>query len=528
MTMIRTFRFGALAAALLALSCAEEQTESYNNFEDLSLEAWIARNRPELLDNRQEFGDASYYIDVLDAGDPKAAPISDTVCWVKFDFSGRDLASNIVLTRRAPEARLAGTFTRQTHYVPFYRYCGASNTGLLEGTYLAMREVQTLGESYFEQYKDDPDRRLRSREVQLREGSRVVLYCPSRIVGEVSGDGGYEGQYSLSSGKPIRIELEIRDTIKNPLAAEGSAVDAFCRDNGGLQLYSSAEEPAEGMIPLPTDPSDPTHPYNKTDTRWVSVSDSIPQLYVDVNYRPGTPLRFAEPYVAQVEPYATRESMTEIDRRIDEALRKRFLDSDDANYAGPAALDADSVDMEKTTNVWYITRFLDGFVVDTNIDEVKEIVYGEVQRAGTAYDVSQKDASPIAAWHYALPKLKYGQWAALVTVSTHAYGAQGQQGSTTTSTSSTSSGYTQSYYDYLNYLSYANSYYGSGYGSYYPGYYGGYSGGLYNPYYGYGYNYNYYDTGTSETETTTTTKSTYTEVLPFTPLLFQIYVEPAE
>ncbi|MDE5707866.1 MAG: hypothetical protein K2I32_00195, partial [Alistipes sp.] len=157
--MIRNFRFAVFAVASLALSCAEEQSESYSKFEDQSLEAWITLNRPELLENYQDFGDAGYYIDVLDAGDPDAVPISDTVCWVKFDFSGRDLASNIVLTRRAPEARLAGTFTKKTHYVPFYRFCGTENTGLLEGTYLAMREVQTLGESYFEKYKNDPDRR---------------------------------------------------------------------------------------------------------------------------------------------------------------------------------------------------------------------------------------------------------------------------------------------------------------------------------------------------------------------------------
>ncbi|MCM1151587.1 MAG: hypothetical protein NC209_02980 [Alistipes sp.] len=526
--MIRHFRSAVFAVVLLAVSCAEEQTESYGKFEDLSLEAWISQNRPELLDNYQDFGEAGYYIDVLDAGDPDAAPVSDTVCWVKFDFSGRDLASNIVLTRRAAEARLAGTFTNKTHYVPFYRYCGTSNTGLLEGTYLAMREVQTLGESYFEKYKDDSDRRLRSREVRLREGSRVVLYCPSRIVGEVSGDGGYEGQYSLSSGKPIRIELEILDTIKNPLAAEGGAVDAFCTGNGGLLRYTSEEEPAEGAVPMPTDPSDPNHPY-RTDKRWVSVSDSIPQLYADFNYRPGDPLVFADPYVAKIEPYVSEASMADIDRRIDEALRKRFLDDDDANYPGAEQLAADSVDMEKKTKIWYITRFLDGFVIDTNIDEVKEIVFGEVKTPGTAYDVSQTGNSPIAAWHYALPKLKYGQWAALATVSTHAYGAQGRQGTTTTSTSSSSNGYTQSYYDYLNYMSYANSYYGSGYGGYYPGYYGGYYGGMYNPYYGYGYNYDYgYGGDTSDTETTTTTSSTDTEILPFTPLLFQIYIEPAE
>ena len=86
--MMRNFRlcFVVFVVAVLAGACAKEQSESYDQYEDRSLEAWIAQHRPELLGNRQEFGAASYYIDVLDAGRPDAAPVNDTVCWVKFDF----------------------------------------------------------------------------------------------------------------------------------------------------------------------------------------------------------------------------------------------------------------------------------------------------------------------------------------------------------------------------------------------------------------------------------------------------------
>lgn len=519
---MRCIRFAFAAALFLAASCAEEQSESYDKFEDLSLEAWITRNRPELAQNKQEFGEASYYIDVLEAGDPAAAPVNDTVCWVKFDFSGRDLASNILLTRRAAEARLAGTFTKYTHYVPFYRYCGTANTGLLEATYLALRNEQTLGEEYVEEYnRRHADNPISSR-LLLREGSQVVLYCPSRIIGDMSGSGGYEGDLTLSSGKPVVIEMMVRDTIKNPLAAEGTAVDAFCRDgrNGGLRIYNSSEDAPAGAVPLPTDPADPDHPYNeKVAERWVSACDTVPQLYVNYRYTPDEQFVFPEPYAVGIEPYVADASMETIDRKISEALRTRFLGDDPtASYPDVRTLEADSVDMEKKTKIWYITRFLDGFVLDTNIDEVKKIVFGEVKTAGTAYDVSQN--TPVAAWQYVLPKLKYGQWAAIVTVSTHAYGAQGQQGGTQTSSSSTG-GY--SYYNYLNYLNYANSYYGNSYGSYYNPYYGGYMGGLYDPYYG-----NYMgDLGTDDSETETTT-TVNTEILPFTPLVFQIYVEPAE
>lgn len=515
--MMRYICLSFVAAALLAGSCAKDQSVSYDEFEDLSLEAWITQNHPRLLENRQEFGAASYYIDVLDAGDPDAMPVNDTVCWVKFDFSGRDLASNIILTRRAAEAKLAGTFTKYTHYVPFYRYCGTGNTGLLEATYLALRNEQTLGATYVEEYNSEhPDRPVSDR-LLLREGSRVVLYCPSRIIGDMSDSGGYEGDASLSSGKPVRIEMTVCDTIKNPLAAEGTTVDTFCRDNGGLRVYNSSEDATEGTMPLPTDPDDENHPYNDlVKERWVSACDTVPQLYVNYRYTPDESWTFAEPYAVGIEPYVTEASMASVDQRISEALRKRFLSDETPEYPDVRTLDADSVDLEKTTKIWYIARFLDGFVLDTNIDEVKEIVYGEVTTAGEAYDASS--SSSIAAWSYVLPKLKYGQWAAIATVSTHAYGAQGQQGSTQTSSGSTYDSY--SYYNYLNYLNYANSYYGSSYGSYYSPYYSGYMSGLYGSYYDdYGYSY---DTSYESTSTIVT------EIQPFTPLIFQVYVEPDE
>ena len=65
--MMRYIRLSlaAVAALLLAVSCAREQSESYNKLEHLSLEAWMAQNKPELLGNRQGFGNASYYIEEI-------------------------------------------------------------------------------------------------------------------------------------------------------------------------------------------------------------------------------------------------------------------------------------------------------------------------------------------------------------------------------------------------------------------------------------------------------------------------------
>ena len=206
----------AAAGLLLLGSCAKEEAESFDKFEDMALEAWMQQHRPELLKNYQS--DGGYYVDVLDAGDMEAAPISDTVCWVSFDFSGRDLSGNIILTRRADEAHQVGSFTKYTRYVPYYRYCGERFSGsLIEGTYLAMRNTLHLDPDYVAAH---PERNLPT-ELRLREGSQVVLYMPSRVVGSggVSGDGGYEGQsgYTLDARRPFIVTMTICDTVKNPL-----------------------------------------------------------------------------------------------------------------------------------------------------------------------------------------------------------------------------------------------------------------------------------------------------------------------
>ena len=248
MKLISRLLYLPVAGMLMLGSCAKNESESYDKFEDQALAAWIKQNHEELEHNLQSEG--GYYVDIIEAGDADASVIRDQDCWVRFDFSGRDLSGNIVLTRRAAEAKLVNTFTRYTHYVPFYRYCGATNTSLLEGSYLAMRNVLHLGTEYAEQRGLDP-------EFKLRVGSKIRLYMPSRIVGSsgVEGDGGYEGQYSLSSKRPFIVEMEILSMVENPLEFEGSEVDSFCQANGGLWLYTEARRRSRRATTTRTTPT---------------------------------------------------------------------------------------------------------------------------------------------------------------------------------------------------------------------------------------------------------------------------------
>ena len=322
MKFIARFLYVPLAGLLVLTSCAKDETESYDKFENQALEAWMTQHRSDLVENLQSEG--LYYVDLLDAGDLASDPINTEDIWVSFDFSGRDLSGNIILTRNADDAVLAGSFSKYTHYVPFYRYCGSENSGLMEGTWLAMRRTLTLGDTYFRNNKDRLG--ITSPEVTLRYGSKIRLYMPSSVVGNgVEGTGGYEGQegYSLSSKRPFIVTMEIRDTVSNPLEREGTDVDDFCELNGGLQIYSKGDDDTPATE-VPEDPEDPEHPYNETSKRWVSACDSIPQVYVNVRYNPAEPrdqLSFPAPYHVGYEPYVSEASVRDIDMQIAEALK---------------------------------------------------------------------------------------------------------------------------------------------------------------------------------------------------------------
>jgi hypothetical protein len=219
--------------------------------------------------------------------------------------------------------------------------------------------------------------------------------------------------------------------------------------------------------------------------------------------------------------YGTK-SLEQINKEIDEALLKRFGE-------GIKPEKAEAIDSVYSANVWYITRLMDGFVVDTNIREVKEIIYAgeEITTEDEALDFTvDGDTSYVDAWKYAIPQLKLGAWNAILTGSSNAYGATGVSGTRSSSSSSNA----MDYYDYYNYYNYYNSYYGNNYyNNYYDNYYGygGYGGygGYYNNYYDSFY-YNNYFNDSYFTDSSTTTTTITSEIQPYSPLLFQVYLEP--
>lgn len=519
MRNIATLLSAVLTTLLLSTSCVKEPSVTFKEIEQRSLKAWIEKHRPELLDNYQEVG--GYYVEVLEPGVMDSVPVTGKDVWLWYNFTGRDLEGNICETRSYQLATQLGTYTDYTHYVPTFRFSGKETHTIHEGTYLAT----------FNKLCIDGD------SIEVRYGTKLRLYLPSSITeGSSASDGGYEGQFALDENIPMIVDLEIFGHVANPVAYEGERVDGFAEANGGLctdhkaepkedeseksamrrRVGTRADESTEG------DEEVDTRPLEFFDGRWHQPVDTLAQLYVNYAYSPTKSFDF-KVLGADTLKYPNEDIyvggsvyanglMSDIDKRINEALVKRF--GEGITY--DEVLTTDSLNTKNTAKVWYVGRFLDGYVFDTNIDEVKEIVYGKVEDKGEALSFDMKnvdDNKYILAWNYSIPTLRKGQWAAILTVSTYGYGIAGVVGSHT----STTTGGNNAYYDYLNYMNYMN---------YMNNYYGYNYGGMYNSgYYGMGYNPYYYGFAGSTEDTSVTVTTTHTEIPAYAPLIFQIFVE---
>ena len=491
----------ATAVALVAFtSCIKEESISNKEREKISLEAWIRLNKPELLNNYQEEG--GYYVEILDGDKNENLPVSkdgndygseplmeQDTCWFFCNMTGRDINGAICMTRNGALADMCGTFSYSTHYVPFVNYCGENNMGLLEGTYLAMRHELKIGDQTY----------------KMHRGSNVRLYLPSTIAYGESGsqtEGGYEGQYSLDASRPLILDIEVLSAIKNPSELELDMVKSYIGwETPWIQAEKSESEKTEEDEDL-----------------------KLKGLYYNHSYNPATDnaynYRYMQPHLEGLNnPYVDNKkysygSMPSINQKINDILLERFGKGLDASQRSEKNL----VTKNGRANVWYVLRFLDGFVVDTNIAELREFIFNEQAPTCEVFSYSPSDddgkgeseRQAIGAWYYCIPQMHYGAYGQIITTSGYAYGAAGLSGTTTTET--TSSNAAANYYNAMNYYNYYNSYY-----NYYSPYYNYYDYSYYN------YNYNY------DAEEETTTKTTIsTEILPYTPLVFTIYVEPNE
>ncbi len=418
--------------ALVALSivgCAQKPETDFDALEAQSLAAWMDKNYPDWKTSGDWTAVDGVYIKWLRRVEESA---TDTIIkpenWVRINYTGKNLQNDVFYTRNANVAKIQGTFSRRTHYVPDFVYLSEENTLIHSGTYEAL--------------------------TRMKVGEMVRVIMPS---GRYSGsDGysstnvGYNGQFGLAGNVPMIVDsLELVEVSADPIIKENKDISTYVSD------------------------------------RWkMKPADSLKEgLYVQLM----TPLPF-----------------------------KR-----------------DSVVKDSTLTCYYKAYFLDGFVFDSNIDSVQMRAWGEITNEGPLeWDMKDSSTSMISGFKEACLQACYGDHIRTVFTSAWGYGISGSSATATTISSSGSSDYDySSYYNYLNYYNYMNQMYG--YGSYGYGYgYGGYGNSYYNDYYNSAYYASLYssmyDTSSSsssnEDETEEVKVQISTEILPFTPLIFEIWV----
>jgi FKBP-type peptidyl-prolyl cis-trans isomerase len=302
------------------------------------------------------------------------------------------------------------------------------------------------------------------------------------------------------------LDVEVLGVIKNPSDMELEMVQQYIGYEG---LWTQAVKPESEKV----DENDDL---------------KLKGLHYNLNYNPATDdansYKYLQPHCMNVadklnNPYTDNRKyavgkMAEINEKINEIMLKRFGKGLEVSKQSEKT----QVTKNGRAKVWYVLRFLDGFVVDTNIAEIRTLMFDEANPDCEVFSYSPSDddgkeegnRQAIGAWYYCIPSLHYGAYAQIITTSGYAYGASGLSGTTTTTESSSSSNMAN-YYNAMNYYNYYNSYYN-----------------YYSPYYNY-YDYNYYNYNYNVSEEeVTSTKTISTEILPYTPLVFTLYVEPYE
>ncbi len=185
----------------------------------------------------------------------------------------------------------------------------------------------------------------------------------------------------------------------------------------------------------------------------------------------------------------------------------------------------DSLGVDSLAKIRFIGKFLeDGFIFDTNIQSVHDEFYN--RRADEDYPAKDKNlvalsftpstdkSNFIPAFNVAIPKMRRGLWYRLVFTSAYGYGATGLSARLRQEQE-----YYRQYMSYVYSSMYYNNMYGNGYGGY---------GGYYDNYYGDIYNNPYLDYSSSAYSQNKQEQQIITEIQPYTPLVFEIYIEPID
>ncbi len=395
-----------IVATALCTSCmmdANDVDEEELNQE--VLDGWMQNNVDDLADYYS--AEDGYYAKVTKVG--TGTPIYQyDDCWVKYNLTGYNLSGNICVTRNEVLAYQLSTFDTWVRYNPLYQ-----DLHYDEDDYYDLDTFDYLPECLNLAFKDET--------LALQKGAELTMYIPYDLIdGASTSTSSYVGQFSLLAYQPLLAQVEITDIIADPVQDELTELEKFLALNGGV-LVNYRESDGEDIE------DEEYEEYNIAQEQisqwWSNALDTVANVYLHRHYTPDISYTYIDEYTSQVpDCIYTDYTMKEID-----AMIKTLIEDEDDEYDQDfqtSILTQDFISFSGTANVWYIGRFLDGFIFDTNIPALKDFINyssGDTStyleyRASTAY------STYIYAWYYAMPHIRYGQWATIITTSEQGYG----------------------------------------------------------------------------------------------------------
>ncbi|MFR9578986.1 MAG: hypothetical protein SNG45_09110 [Rikenellaceae bacterium] len=427
----------AVSVAMSTSSCTSDRNEvelDYEAVELLMLEKIIEAFYPNTYYQDQDDG---FYVQPIDMSAKEGTPTNGgDGYWIRYNIMSQTLDGDITNTRNAIMAKQLGSFNYKTRYTPAIQF-------------ITLDEDTTI--DVIDYMCQSTDIVIDGEITNVYAGNSFNLFAPSGLQGYLAnGSGGYAGQTTMSTSETMICEIEITEVMDNIVNAEKASVDQFMADNMDgdnewviVSKFKEYEEDEEDYFEYDYEDDGFYDDDDYEDDYGIDDHDDDPDeedhcIYVWVNqgYTPSTKYNFTNPYPYQYLPdnYENAEGFDYLESLVVAALEGLELDEDE-NYAdGTFELstdeDDDIIDPETSAKIWYIARTLDGFIIDTNIEEVEDIVFGtESGGSAISYNPSYSGYSYIDAWYFGLIELRYGQWASILTMSPYAYGIYGQTGS---------------------------------------------------------------------------------------------------
>lgn len=195
---MKLFRFLPFLAAvpMLFTSCADEKGVNNETIERNLLDAYMVVNYDDNGIPRPAQADLGYYYIPLKSGGSTDVPREEQ--WIRYDYTITKQDGTVVTTSSADVAKVNNFFSYFTHFAPNYSLFEAIKANTSKGVADAMKN-------------------------HMKSGDSIRLILPPFLAGTFTP--------SNNPGKPVIIDVAVRDVVPSPVSREQSDLLAYVNAN---------------------------------------------------------------------------------------------------------------------------------------------------------------------------------------------------------------------------------------------------------------------------------------------------------